>query len=321
LTTALVPLDKKFEHVSGLLEKLKPAMGAALPKHMNPDRMARLVLTCIRKTPALLDCDPRSLLAAVMNASQLGLEIDGYEAHLVPFAGQVTLIPDYKGLVKLMWNSGMVESIQADVAKEGDLFRYTKGDDEKIVHEPAEPDSKTWPVIDGKKVEDGQREITHAYAIITIKGGGKQRCVIGRSALEALRKKQLARVRKPHESPWMTHFEAMCKKTALRQISKFVPRATDRAALLHYATQLEDAADAGLSQELLGMEQPELPGDEKPKGALAGLKEELKGKGEAPECAGCGKNDPPPHVEDDEGRVFHPHCLEVLKTAAAKGQK
>lgn len=53
---------------------MAPAMAQALPKHMDIDRLMRLAMTTIRTTPALKDADVSSLLGAVMQAAQLGLE-------------------------------------------------------------------------------------------------------------------------------------------------------------------------------------------------------------------------------------------------------
>ncbi len=85
-----------------MLEQYKGEIARALPKHINPDRMARIALTAFRMTPKLAECDPRSVFAAVIQSSQLGLEIGLMgEAHLVPFGGQCQLIPGYTGLMKL----------------------------------------------------------------------------------------------------------------------------------------------------------------------------------------------------------------------------
>ena len=59
---------------SGFLDKLKPQLALALPRHMNADRMARLVLTQYSTTPALRECTSQSIAGCIMIAAQLGLE-------------------------------------------------------------------------------------------------------------------------------------------------------------------------------------------------------------------------------------------------------
>ena len=59
-----------------MLKAFLPEIQRALPKHLDGDRMSRIALTAFRRTPKLADCDPRSVFAAVIQASQLGLEPD-----------------------------------------------------------------------------------------------------------------------------------------------------------------------------------------------------------------------------------------------------
>jgi recombination protein RecT len=49
-----------------MLDQFKGEIARALPKHINPDRMARIALTAFRMTPKLGECDPRSVFAAVI---------------------------------------------------------------------------------------------------------------------------------------------------------------------------------------------------------------------------------------------------------------
>ena len=99
--------------IQGLLQNYKDQIALALPRHMNPDRMARIALTIIRKNRSLQECNPVSLFGAIIQASQLGLEV-GIHAHLVPFYNKATkqtevqMIPDYRGMMHLARNSGQI---------------------------------------------------------------------------------------------------------------------------------------------------------------------------------------------------------------------
>ena len=77
MSTEMLPLQKKAATVRSLLEKSRGQIALALPKHMNADRMLRIAMTSIQRNPALLDCEPISLVGAVIQSSQLGLEPDG----------------------------------------------------------------------------------------------------------------------------------------------------------------------------------------------------------------------------------------------------
>jgi recombination protein RecT len=58
-----------------MLEQFKGEIARALPKHLSPDRMVRIALTAFRMNPKLAQTDPRSVFAAVIQSSQLGLEV------------------------------------------------------------------------------------------------------------------------------------------------------------------------------------------------------------------------------------------------------
>ena len=96
-------------NIRALLEKSKGQIAMALPKHLNADRIVRVAMTSVQRTPELLKCDPISLVAAVIQSSQLGLEPDGIlgHAYLIPFNNtkkgrmEVQFIPGYKGLIDL----------------------------------------------------------------------------------------------------------------------------------------------------------------------------------------------------------------------------
>ena len=53
---------------SRFMDKLKPQMALALPKHLNADRMGRLALTAFSSTPALQKCTTNSIAASIMTA-------------------------------------------------------------------------------------------------------------------------------------------------------------------------------------------------------------------------------------------------------------
>ena len=92
-----------------------------------------LALTAFRNNKDLQACDQGSILASVMIASQLGLEIGVLgHAYLVPYKGQCQLIPGWRGLVDLVSRAGKA-TVWTGAVYEGDGFDYALGDS------PAEP--------------------------------------------------------------------------------------------------------------------------------------------------------------------------------------
>lgn len=89
-------------------DSVKAQIALALPKHLTPDRMMRVALTAANRNPKLLQCTPESFLGCLMTCSQVGLEPDGRNAHLIPYGDQCTVIFDWKGLVSLARRNGVI---------------------------------------------------------------------------------------------------------------------------------------------------------------------------------------------------------------------
>jgi recombination protein RecT len=192
-----------------LIDQMKPEIARALPKHLNPDRMARIATTVLKQNPSLGRCTPESFLGALMTASQLGLEPGPLgEAYLVPYGTTATFIPGYRGLIKLAWQSEQLSDIWAEVVNENDEFSYDLGLKRDLTHKPAKGDR-------GKP--------THVYAAARLKSGGTPFVVMTIDEVEAIR----ARSRAGKNGPWVSDWAAMAKKTAVKQLSKWLPMSTE----------------------------------------------------------------------------------------------
>lgn len=233
--------QKKEDPVANLIEKLKPQMALALPKHLNPERMGRIMLTELRRVPKLAECGKDSLLGALMMCSQLGLEPGNGlgHAYLLPFdrrakvGGQwqtvgtdCQLIIGYRGMIDIARRSGQIVSIAARTVHKNDHFAYRLGLDETIEHIPCE----------------GERgDMTHVYAVAKLKDGGVQFEVMSRHDVEKVRLQSKAK----DNGPWQTHFEEMAKKTAIRRLFKYLPVSIE----MQRAVTIDEQADAGILQD------------------------------------------------------------------------
>lgn len=234
-TTAITPYAQKVNSIRELLEKAKGQIKLALPKHLSPERLLRIAMTSVQKTPELLDCDRTSLLGAVIQAAQLGLEPDGVLGHgyLIPFKGKVQFIPGYRGMIDLSRRSGQLSTIYAEVVHANDTFAYEMGLHPTLTHKPSE--------------DENPGEMTHVYAVAKLKDGGEQFCVLSKRQVMAIKAKSAAA--NSSRSPWNTgenDFEEMCKKTAIRRLWKMLPVSVEMAT----AVDLHDKADMGVPQNL-----------------------------------------------------------------------
>jgi len=195
-----------------LIAQMRPEIARALPRQMNPDRMARIATTVLRQTPALARCTPESFLGALLTASQLGLEPGPTgEAYLVPFGNVCTFVPGYRGLIKLARNSGQLRDIWAEVVYSNDDFEYTLGLHRDMTHKPA-------------KGERGKP--THVYAAAELTDGGKPFVVMTVADVEEIRSRSKA----SRSGPWVTDWSAMAKKTAVKQLAKWLPLSAEISA-------------------------------------------------------------------------------------------
>jgi len=220
--------------VADLLQKMKPQLALCLPKHMSAERVCRIALTEFRKTPLLMECDPMSFIAAVMVASQLGLEIGILgAAYLVPFKNakkgivECNFIPGYRGLIDLARRSGNIISISAEIVYEKEFFEYEKGLNEKLVHKPVLTEK-------GKMIG--------VYAVAKLRDGGAQFHVMSKLEIDEVKAKAKAQF-----GPWVSHYNEMAQKTAIRRLFKWLPSSVE----MQRAAALDEHSEIGI-QDIKG---------------------------------------------------------------------
>mgnify|MGYP000909827057 CR=1 FL=1 len=187
------------------LEQMAPEIQRALPKHLDADRLARIAMTTIRQTPKLLDCNIQSLLAAVMQSAQLGLEpnILG-QAYIIPYGKEAQFIIGYRGMIDLARRSGHIESIYAHPVYDQDDFDYEYGLDPKLRHKPAIGD---------------RGQFIGAYGVAKFKDGGYHFEFMPKAEID----KRRGRSKASGNGPWVTDYEEMACKTVIRHMFKYLP--------------------------------------------------------------------------------------------------
>lgn len=221
-----------------MLERAAPQIEAALPTYMSVERFTRITMTSIQMTPKLLDCTQISLISAIMQCAQLGLEPDNMlrHCHLVPFRdnkaneSRVQIIIGYRGIMKLARNSDEVSAIEARTVLEKDRFVYRYGLDAQraLEHVPS------------ADMDPGM--IRCAYAICRFRGGGEVFEVALPRHIEKAKKS--SRTAHRSDSPWKLHEEEMWRKTAIRRLEPFLPL----DGLARRAFAIDEAGERGAQQ-------------------------------------------------------------------------
>lgn len=221
----------------GMLKAFLPEISRALPSHLNGDRMARVALTAFRRNPTLGQCDPRSVFAAVIQSSQLGLELDTLgRAYLVPYkkntkegnswktTWECQFIPGWKGLVELVNRTGKA-TVWTGAVFAGDQFEYQLGDNPKCIHVPGEM--------------YGEDEPTHVYACGRVNGS---EVVVTEVWSMSKVKRHLAKYNKVGDKHYaFENMEMYGRKVALLQVLKYMPMSPEVST----AVELDHAASKG----------------------------------------------------------------------------
>ena len=227
---ATPPTPKKY--IVDLLATQAPAIKAALPSVMTPERFSRIALTAINGNPKLQEAcvkSPMTFLGALMTAAQLGLEPNTPlgQSYLIPYNntrkinGAFVKVPEvqmqigYKGLIELAYRSGEVTNIYAEVVYENDKFEYELGLDPKLKHVPAKS-NRGAPV--------------YFYGVFKTKNGATGFKVMSyEDVLEHAKRfsRSYNKEKNTFSGPWQTDFTSMGKVTVLKAALKYAPMKTE----------------------------------------------------------------------------------------------
>jgi recombination protein RecT len=191
------------------LPTMQAQLKSALPPHVTVDKFLRVAMTALQQNPGLLNMDRGSLFAAVVSSAQLGLLPDAQlgEAYFVPFKGKVTLVPGYRGLIKLA-RQGDIGFVEAEIFCANDKTLYVLGDNSHF------ESMVSW---------QDRGAMVGVYALAKYRDGGiAARVVMTKAQVDAIRAKSQA----ANGPAWTDNYEEMAKKTALRRLAKLLPMAT-----------------------------------------------------------------------------------------------
>lgn len=204
--------------VETLLGKYRKSFEIAAPQHLDVNRVMQVALMTVSRSPYLLECTASSLLASFMVSVQLGLDIGAKECHLVPFknkAGikEVQLVPDYRGVLKLIRNSGMVCGARARTVYNQDFFELEEGTQPTLRHKPNFNHARD------------PKDIIGFYSIVDF--CNDQQVPTGYCDMHFLPRMHIDKVREKSPAkdngPWVTHYDEMGMKTCLKHHAKTLP--------------------------------------------------------------------------------------------------
>lgn len=204
--------DKQVAFRAQLTEAM-PQLMAVVPKGVRAQALASAALTAALDNPQLLECEPLSMVRAVYKVAALGLRI-GETADLVPTKKGSRQLAEcwvrVKGTVELAIRSGAVQFVREGFVVEGDDFEHEeRADGTHFRHR-----SHGTPALDASNV-------THVYAIVTLRSGARVYEVWTRERVLAHKAKYAKNTR--DTSPWNTHPLGMWAKCVVRAALRFAP--------------------------------------------------------------------------------------------------
>lgn len=226
-----------------LVRQYRDDFAMVLPRHVNPDQWVRLTTGLFRrnaKLAAVAKSNPASLLAALLDCARLGLE-PGDTYHLAAFSGEIVGIPDYTGLIELIYRAGMVRSVKCEIVARADLERDSTDQPllgrgrPRFEWHPSEMDR---PHHRPDWFAD-RSDMVGAYAYAVMLDGSTSQVVM-RNKAEIEQVRAVSKTGKDPNGMWVKWPDRAWRKTVLRELSKFVPTSAEYRA--DAARGLEQAA-------------------------------------------------------------------------------
>jgi recombination protein RecT len=213
--------QEKVTTLRQLMIKSEQQILKALPRQIDSSRMFRVYLTAVQTTPGLVECDPLSVLGAVLQSAQFGLSLDTVlgESFLIPRWNKhrgckvAQFQVGYKGYVKLMRNADKdLRDVFAHTVHEQDVFEWELGME---------------PIIKAHRPPLQNRgDPIGAYAVAVWQDGYKRFELVDQEQIERVlaSSDSYQRAKRDNgDSPWLSHKPAMYRKTALRQLGNRMP--------------------------------------------------------------------------------------------------
>lgn len=191
-----------------MLSEIGKRLPVAVAKTLPPQMVLSLMLDQCRRIPALLECHPTSIVNALYQCASMGLPLDGYHAHLIPFGKDATLIVDWKGYTAIANRYGI--RAKATLVCENDDFAICEDDGSgrtTVRH--------TWDI------RQDRGAVVGAYSRAVEAGKDPDYEFMSVSEILEIRNRSLAFQRK--KGPWLTDPGEMMRKTVIRRHRKRWP--------------------------------------------------------------------------------------------------
>lgn len=260
--TALTKAER-INSLKDMLDKRAVILQQVASRYLDPRQLIQMALVAASHNPDILECTKESILLCLIRAARWGVTINGETSWIIPYKKEATLTVGYRDMMRIARRSKEIKKIVARVVREGDVFEYEYGLNEKLVHIPSKE------VFDPR---EDCKQITHVYCIAWLTNGESQFIVLNKKEIDALR----ARSKASASGPWVTDYGPMAMAKGIRQLCKFTPAPEEMQDLI----SKEEQEEAGLPASEQFFVEGELVGSEMTQGQA--IMSKIKG-GKEPE--------------------------------------
>lgn len=221
--------------------RIGTGLAAVAGKYMTKERLLRLCINAVKKTPDLMKCDPQTVLGAMMTSCALGLEPNTVQqqAFLIPYKRSRKVGNEWveefdcqfqigsRGYVTLAYRSEHIQSLDAAAIHDGDTFEHMRGSNAFLKYATALRD---------------RGPLLGAFSYVRLTGGGESSIVLPLDEILKIRGKSetyrslVKRVesagndsdkrraqQKLDETPWVMWEDDMATKSAIKKHAKNLP--------------------------------------------------------------------------------------------------
>jgi phage RecT family recombinase len=237
--------DKPKEQRTILQLLNDPRIGAGLAavagKYMTRERLLRLCINAVKKTPRLMDCDPQTVLGAMMTSCALGLEPNTVQqqAFLIPYKRSQKVGTNWvdvfdcqfqigaRGYITLAYRSEHIQSLDAAAIHDGDHFKHRRGSSAFLEYETSLKD---------------RGPLVGAFSYVRMTSGAESSIVLPLDEILKIRarsetyrslvqkvenprdeKEKQRAMRNLAETPWVMWEDDMATKSAIKKHAKALP--------------------------------------------------------------------------------------------------
>lgn len=219
-------MSNQLELIKQQIELTRPTFEEIALENTVFSRELEWAIQIFKANPYLQKMEAESVKNCLVNVALTGLSLNPVmkEAYLVPRKGKVYLDPSYMGLIRIISQSGSVISIKAGLVYDNEPFEIELGTNGYVKH--------------GIAKNGVLGNLLGAYSIATLPDGtyhvewmyiGEINHIMSRSES----------VKKGLNSPWLSDFGEMARKTVVKRQWKYLPK-HGRALQASYAIAMDD---------------------------------------------------------------------------------